>query len=309
MENWMSLLPDDKIYILTNIPGTHDSAAYYMNRIGSQFSKTQIHNIIGQLTVGVRNFDFRVTSRGGCNLEKYAKTDDDLIMCHGICDCYVSPKFGNNEKLTFKSILLDIKNFLTKYPTEAVRIDIASGRGKNPELNKRRALELFDKYLGDISIPFNDQLTIGQVRGKVVSLYSKIKEIDTNSFPTYIRTYHATGIDCVHSKYFKYQSFKVNGNVKIREMQEMTQLHNYTFAEAKKLYKKNPKMFPIAYSISCTGEKDNFLPFPEAMAKLVLGFIRQDEFFVKGKYYGWLAMDFADLDVCKMLIETNFYES
>ena len=41
MENWMSRIPDNRKLKFINIPATHDSAAYYMNRINFFFAKTQ----------------------------------------------------------------------------------------------------------------------------------------------------------------------------------------------------------------------------------------------------------------------------
>ena len=45
----MSKLPDNKKLVLINIPGTHDSCAFYMNRLGSDFATTQYYNIKEQL--------------------------------------------------------------------------------------------------------------------------------------------------------------------------------------------------------------------------------------------------------------------
>ena len=46
MEKWMSNLSDDKKIVLTNIRGSYDSTAYYMNFFGSVFEKCQDLNIM-----------------------------------------------------------------------------------------------------------------------------------------------------------------------------------------------------------------------------------------------------------------------
>jgi 1-phosphatidylinositol phosphodiesterase len=57
MENWMSRIDDSKKIVLINIPGTHDSAAYCMNRISFKCAKTQELTIAQQLEIGIRDFD------------------------------------------------------------------------------------------------------------------------------------------------------------------------------------------------------------------------------------------------------------
>ena len=130
-----------------NIPGTHDSAACNMNRISFSLAKTQDLDILGQLKIGIRNFDIRVVQ--GSNED--TSDDEDIICCHGICDCYVSPNFGDNRKITYKSILLDIKRFLEENPSETVLIGTYRGRGSNFNVFIR-AYQIFHEYVGNISI-------------------------------------------------------------------------------------------------------------------------------------------------------------
>ena len=106
LENWMSRIDDSKKLILMNIPGTHDSAAYCMNRISFKCAKTQDLTIKEQLEIGIRDFDIRIFQA-----HEDTSQDEDIICCHGICDCYVSPNFCDNRKLTYKSVLLYVKNF------------------------------------------------------------------------------------------------------------------------------------------------------------------------------------------------------
>lgn len=102
----MSNLPDNKKIVLTNIPGTHDSAAYNMHFFWSVFAKCQDLNIMDQLKAGSRIFDIRVTNNDcifSCGLNPIIEDYDlDLICCHGISDCYYINDIGNKRNLTLK---------------------------------------------------------------------------------------------------------------------------------------------------------------------------------------------------------------
>ena len=305
MENWMSRIDDSKKIILINIPGTHDSAAYCMNRISFKCAKTQELTIAQQLEIGIRDFDIRI-------VQSHTDTsqDEDIICCHGICDCYVSPNFCDNRKVTYKSVLLDIKNFLEKNPSETVLIGTYLGRGKwKYGYMLVRAYELFDKYLGNISIRYKSDLLMGEVRGKVINYTSIIEEFDSTDqmMRTKTRTnLPSTGINEVHKKYQNCATFKTNGNIKVREMQDMFEIYNMTLEEAELKEKSKKMAFPIQYSISCTGEYDCCLPHPLNQAIIVHSFVQKEGVIKKGNYYGWLRMDFANPITTKLLIESNF---
>ena len=154
LENWMSRIDDSKKLILMNIPGTHDSAAYCMNRISFKCAKTQDLTIKEQLEIGIRDFDIRI-------FQAHEDTSQD------------------DRKLTYKSVLLDVKNFLEKNPTEAVLFSTFLGRGKwKKGYMLIRAYHLFDKYVGDISIRYRPDLLMGDVRGKIINYTTLIEEFD-----------------------------------------------------------------------------------------------------------------------------------
>ncbi len=302
----MSRIPDNKKLIFINIPATHDSAAYYMNRLSFNFAKTQYFSIKKQLEIGTRKFDIRVV-----DINKNKEIDEDLICCHGICDCYANDKFGDFTKLTYKSILLDIKDFLEQYPSETVMVGVSLGRGDNKD-TMTRAYDLLYKYVGDIIIIFNNDLTMGNSRGKIVSFVNFRKEFDDNdknkvNFHTQ-SLLNGTGIYDVHIKYRSYATFKVDGNLKIQEMNDMFKKYNMTIEEAENEEAKKTIKFPIEYSISCTGEKVHCLPNPLNQANIVHSFIQKDGVLKKGYYYGWLKMDFANFESNFKLVDTNFID-
>ena len=301
----MSKINDNKKIILINIPGTHDSAACNMNRISFSLAKTQDLDILGQLKIGIRNFDIRVVQ--GSNED--TSDNEDIICCHGICDCYVSPNFGDNRKITYKSILLDIKRFLEENPSETVLIGTYRGRGSNFNVFIR-AYQIFHEYVGNISITYRPDLTLKEVRGKIINYTLIESEFDKDKKRIVgargKNILQSTGIGDVHKKYQNCATFKTNGNIKIREMKDMFDIYNMTLEEAEIKEKNKVMTFPISYSISCTGEYDNCLPNPLNQAIIIHSFIQRENVFKKGYYYGWLNMDFANINTTSKLINSNF---
>jgi hypothetical protein len=132
-----------------------------MNRMLSCFAQTQYFDIRQQLEIGVRKLDLRITS-----IAINKETNEDIICCHGSCDCYVAEDLCDQRKLTYKSILIDIRKFLEKNPSETVLVSTFLGRGHFQ--NIVRAYEIFKQEVGDISIVFHPDLILGDCRGKII---------------------------------------------------------------------------------------------------------------------------------------------
>ena len=295
MEKWMSKISDNKKLVLINIPGTHDSTAYYLNCLGSCFAQTQYIDITSQLNIGVRKFDIRITKDNSCCFwpenNKNKNWTESIICCHGICDCFHSEN-GKKINLTYVSVLQQIKNFLNEFPSETVIIKTDSGRG-NKFLNIQIASEIFDAILGDIAIEYNDKLILGDIRGKVVYIYHNTIEGGTDIIP-------------LHNKYTngnsKFNEFKVDGELKVKEIRELLEIYNYNFNEA-----ENNMKLPLNFETSCTGEFNKIIPLPKYEANIVNKFLKEFEF-KKGTYYGWISVDFIDEIIIRKIIESNFCE-
>lgn len=309
----MSKLPDDKLLLLTNIPGSHDSTAYNMNIFGSVFAKCQDLNIMDQLKIGVRLFDIRITKQNDCALscginQIISNLDYDLICCHGICDCYYINDVGAKKNLTFKDVLIDMKNFLEENPSETIILGYSSGRGDSYN-NIKRAIELVDKIVGDISIKFNRNLTIGEARGKIINTNYKSDQINSDGKIIFQNGYGGgTGLDEIHQKFvpdFTYSTFKVTGELKVEEVKVFLETYDITMEKAEEEWKTNDKKFPFRYSISCTGEFESIAPFPKTQADFANNFFLNYDL-KKGNYYGWISIDFLNIDITKKLIDTNF---
>ena len=310
MENWMSKLPDDRKLVLINMPGSHDSAAFNMHCFGSCFAKTQDLDIPEQLKIGVRILDIRVTINSSCffnEIEEEIENDTDLILCHGICNCY---HIDNKKKkiLTYKDVLNQVREFLIEYPSETIIFKTDSGRG-NKNINLKRAEDIFGKFVGDISIEYNEKLNLGEARGKVV--YTTYKSDDTSLDGIQIyntKVKNGTGIIEIHRKHTnnnkKYDEFKVGGKLKVREIDDLTKTFNFTLEEAEEREKLNGDNFPINYETSCTGEFTRCIPLPKHEANIVNNYLMNFNF-KKGNYYGWISVDFIDKLLTKKIIDTN----
>ena len=303
--NWMSNLPDDKKVLLINIPGAHDTAANEMVPLAESMARTQNRTIPDLLKFGIRKLDIRVALWESFDEEDI---DSNLHTCHGVFDCYYIDEHNTTQNLTFKHILLDIKQFLQENPTETVIVWTQSERGDSYE-NIKRAVELFDKYVGDIFVKYNKDLTLGEVRGKIIS--TVYKEYDSEG-----KEYYHKGIDGgtdleeIHMKFidkYYYNSWEVTGEIKVQEVLEFFRTYNISIKDAEIEMEKDKDKYPFCYSIACTGEHQTIIPFPKNQADIVNPFILDYEF-IKGYYYGWIEMDYASLKLAKKFIETNFVE-
>lgn len=310
----MAKLPDENLYTLTNFPCTHDSSAFHMNKIGSCYSKTQNLDYNGQLKIGVRHFDIRVTKRScscflNCSKRKEEQKCEDIITCHGICDCYYYSDCCSTKKLTLKEVLLTLRKFLEKNPSEGVFINLQNGRG-DKHVNMPRALEIFDIICGDISMQMDKKLKIKDIRGKIICSphlddddYKKIKPA-IKPAKLYRKLKGGYGLEEIHQNYGKYSTFKVGGRLKVKEVKEFLDKYEMPIDKAKAHEQKNNNNFPINYSVSCTGEHDSILPYPKTQAVFVNNFFRQRAF-KKGFYYGWINFDFITEDIARKIISTN----
>ena len=303
--NWMSNLPDDKLVLFINIPGAHDTAANEMVPLAESMARTQNRTIPDLLKFGIRKLDIRVALWDVFDEEDI---DDNLHTCHGVFDCFYIDEYNTTRNLTFKHILLDVKNFLQENPSETVILWTQSEKGDSYE-NIKRACELMEKYVGDIFVKYNKNLRLGEVRGKIIS--TVYKDYDSQGQEYYHKGLDGqTDLEEIHMKFidkYYYNSWEVTGEIKIQEVLEFLRTYNITIAEAEANFEKDKDSYPYCYPVSCTGEHQSILPFPKNQADIVNPFMLEYDF-IKGYYYGWIEMDYASLKLAKKFIDTNFVE-
>ena len=303
-ENWMSNLPDDKLVLLINIPGAHDTAANVMVPLAESLGRTQNRTIPELLKFGVRKLDIRVALFDSPPKD----IDDNLHTCHGIFDCYYIDEFNTTRNLTYKHILLDIKQFLKENPSETVILWTQSEKGDSTN-NIKRALELMDKYIGDIFVKYDKYLRLGGVRGKIISTVYKYYDEKGNEH------YHkgvdgGSDLEEIHMKFIDkeyYSSWEVTGEIKIQEVLEFFKTYNISIKEAEENFEKDINKYPYCYPVSCTGQHETIIPYPKIQADIVNPFLL-DYDFIKGYYYGWIEMDYANIELTKKLIDTNIFQ-
>ena len=164
-----------------------------------------------------------------------------------------------------------------------------------------------NKYAGDIIAKFNKSSALGPVRGKIVTTFYKLND-DENSNDYHNGIDGGTGLGEIHDKFSgneSYSTWKVTGELKIKEVQEFWKLYNITIKELEDTFEESINDLPYTYSISCTGEYENILPFPKTQSDVVNPFILETEF-IKGNYYGWINMDFATEQLARKFIDSNF---
>lgn len=134
---------------------------------------------------------------------------------------------------------------------------------------------------------------MGNLRGKVVCIYNENLE-------------GGTDIINIHNKYTNgnknFNEFKVNGELKVKEIKDLMEIYNYNFSEAE----KNMNL-PLNYETSCTGEFTKIIPLPKYEANIVNKFLKEYNF-KKGYYYGWISIDFIDEFITRKIIRSNFLE-
>ena len=302
-QNWMSNIPDTKLILLMNIPGAHDTSANIMNPLAEEVARTQNRTIPYLLKAGIRKLDIRVAL-----FDSIEEEDEDLHTCHGMFDCYYIDEYNTTRNLTYKHILLDIKKFLEENPSETVILWTQSEKGDSFE-NIKRAVDIMEKYVEDLLVNFDKSLTLGEVRGKIVT--TVYRTYDEQGEAIYHKGIEAgTDLEEIHMKYidkYYYNSWQVTGELKVEEVLDFFRTYNITIKQAEDILFKEIEKFPYYYSIACTGEHVSILPMPKHQAEIVNPFILKYDF-IKGNYYGWIEMDYADIIIAKKFIDTNFYE-
>ena len=164
-----------------------------------------------------------------------------------------------------------------------------------------------EKYIGDIFVKYDKNLKLGEVRGKIVS--TVYKYYDSQGSECYHKGLDGqTDLEEIHKQFidkYYYNSWEVTGKVKIEEVLVLFSTYNFTIKEAEGNFEEKIDTYPICYSVACTGEHQSILPFPKNQAEIVNPFMLSYNF-LKGYYYGWIEMDYADLNLAKKLIDTNF---
>ena len=158
-DNWMKRLPDNAYVATLSIPGSHDTGTgngfpgittSIYGPFGDKYARTQEKSFEDQWEIGVRAFDMRP-----------AVTGNYLNDNHGIMP----------TKLRFDNAIYFLRDKLKENPSEFAIIHMlhASAGDDNASNYGERLLELFGRDdLKDFFIDFRSDLTVGEMRGKIL---------------------------------------------------------------------------------------------------------------------------------------------
>ena len=159
-KNWMKDIPDNVYLSSVNIPGTHDSgtASVFQDDVAQlSLSSCQKYYYGEQLNIGIRSMDIRAKAS-----DSSTTSASGIRIYHGITPCY--NKDGSD--LTLENILSDTKRFLQENPSEAVVMMIKNEGGNDEGL--ARAMGNFIKNNKKYVWTGEDIPSMGEARGKMV---------------------------------------------------------------------------------------------------------------------------------------------
>ena len=156
-ENWQYRLPDKTFVANVSIPGAHDAATGSgwgsgLGMFGDSYARTQDLTIAQLWNCGVRAFDLRP-----CLYDGY------MNLNHGMVP----------TAIRFEDTMLQLRDFLVQNPTEFIIIHLlheTDGDQVSDSYNDRIVAFLQSDAIKDYLIDFKRNLTVGEMRGKILVL-------------------------------------------------------------------------------------------------------------------------------------------
>lgn len=129
MKKLFSALSDEIYLSEVNIPGTHDSCTAFCTL--ENMSRCQSLTVKEQLDLGIRLFDIRLNKSG-----------NEFYLVHSLADCFTDGE--KKAKLTFDTVLKDLRAFLKLNPDETLVVSVKQDRGI---INRWFFSPFYDKYI------------------------------------------------------------------------------------------------------------------------------------------------------------------
>lgn len=295
MKDWMKNIPDETLISEINIPGTHDSAAQFVQF--SYFSKCQESSIWEQLNNGIRFLDLRVE-----------KTGDILRLVHARAKCYKTAE--KKEPLLLEDVISDCKKFLDSHPSEAIIVSIKRDAGAS---SAKTFKTFFKHYLSKDIYWFTENRipVLREVRGKLV-FFNRF-EISENK-----KKYDDSNTGLNFSNWPDQSVYENFNNPFARTQMERRDKAFILPVILQDFYKLSPSekwekaILPNLQTPPCrTGlfisffSTGTFLKNPKRSAKHILKAF-SDEELQSMKKYGWMIFDFPTEKICRKVVLTNF---
>lgn len=154
--DWMAELPDHLRLNEISLPGTHDSAATYVQM--AFFAKCQTKSISAQLQAGFRYLDIRLA------VEK-----DKLVLTHGSMRCKRgSQLFSAN--LYLEDVLEECRAFLREHPAETILFAVKQEDGEESIADFQKILHRYINTAPSVWLLTDHFPSLEEARGKIVLL-------------------------------------------------------------------------------------------------------------------------------------------
>ena len=152
-DDWMADINDAAFVYQLSIPGAHDAATGHGTSADS-FARTQEANLSAQWATGVRAFDLRPTVSGS-----------NVNINHGIV----------STKIDFRTAMFLLRDSVIAHPTEFAIVMMRHEDDNESNEEKAAWPKLVGEILADESlapyiIPFARNLTVSEMRGKILVL-------------------------------------------------------------------------------------------------------------------------------------------
>ena len=155
--DWMAALDDDLPLSEVVLPGTHDSAAKYVQL--AFFSKCQAKDIGAQLEAGYRYLDIRIDLNAG----------ETPSLSHGFAVCRTGA-MPWSRKLYLDRVLEQCYAFLQAHPTETIVFAVKHEHGEATAAEVEAAMRSYTEQRPDAWLLTGHIPTVGEARGKLVLL-------------------------------------------------------------------------------------------------------------------------------------------
>lgn len=287
---WMKGLEDDLRLNQISIPGSHDSAATFIQP--ALFAQCQNLTISQQLEKGIRFFDLRLAVNDA--------RENGLYLVHNIMKCKESSGFFQ-DNLQYDQVLEDFYSFLEKHPSETILILVKEEKSSEAEEFARRIAGYTESkseyWYTKESIP-----TLSEARGKIV-LCHRYEDLGLQD-----------GIQ------LSWSDMSGAHEVQAKSYQEVDLDAGILWVQDYYEYSTNEKMLMMeqamkdASSISADGIFLNFLSSkgttlafgtPYSVAQSVNEQFLKIEEDVK-LFYGWTLFDYCNEELARKVFESNF---
>ena len=156
-EHWMSQLDQNLKVSQLTIPGTHDSATFWLKGAMCDMAQCQSRTFEEQLSAGIRAFDLRYDYDSGKFTMYHGDTQPFSYVCH---------ERNSDKELRIDDVLNKFSTFLKTHSNEFIIINMQRERGTSGKVVDDALQAMYKKY--NVYQNRTNYTTISDVKGKIV---------------------------------------------------------------------------------------------------------------------------------------------